>query len=123
MKCFKSRSFWRIQSFQKWDECVSVPLFRQILTQANKRELAERVQVVQAGEEGLMLTADGLSFRALDLEWQSGSGVSGRDEFFSLLKQSVAAKSLLAKGVVKIQIEDQPPVRGQYQICRLKLIG
>src|SRR5262249_35483583 len=90
--------------------------------------------VLNASPQMAMLVAQALGFWAIDLEATSERGVSGRDEFLSRVQETIRRPSpemaaftmeqhLVAKGVVKIQIEDRPPVPGEYQICKLRTIG
>jgi hypothetical protein len=107
--------------------------FRSILTRSNQEALIERIQVLRPHPQKATLRAGHLGFWAIDLEvdWQ---GVSGREEFVSRVREPIrrpppglAAVALeqhiLAKGVVRIQIEAEPPVAGEYQVCKLRTIG
>jgi hypothetical protein len=108
--------------------------FRQILAQSGKRELVEQVRVAKVNQQMAMLVAGSLGFWAIDIDIRSQLGVSGKDEFLSRANESIrrpppemaaftAEQHILARGVVKIQIEDEPRVAEQYQICKLKIIG
>jgi hypothetical protein len=100
----------------------------------NARQLIDHVRVMNTNPQMAMLIAQPLGFWAIDLEVTSERGVTGRDKFLSRVRETIRRpppgmasftmeQHLLAKGVVKIQIEDKPPVPGEYQICKLKTIG
>jgi len=109
-------------------------IFRQLLKQLNKQELIERMQVSNVNEQMAVLMAGGFCCWAIDLNTSSANGVIGREEFLSRVSQPIrrpppemaaftVEQHILAMGVAKIQIEDQPAVPGEYQICKLKTIG
>lgn len=108
--------------------------FRQLLVQFDNPKLVEHIQLMNTNQQIAMFSADGFGFWAIDLDAHSERGVSGRDEFIARVKvpirrppPSMAAfaveQHILARGVAKIQIEDEPPVPGLYQICRVKVVG
>ena len=107
--------------------------FRNILRQSNKLELIERIHVSKPHPQRATLRAEHLGFWAIDLEIQ-WRGVSGKEEFVSRVRKPIrrpppelaavaVEQHILAKGVVTIQIEDEPPVAGEYQVCKLRTIG
>jgi hypothetical protein len=115
-------------------QILGTALFQKVLADINAQPLIEQMRVTKADAQMVTLLAQWISFWAIDFEVTSKRGVSGRDEFLSRVKEPIrrpppqmaaftAEQHLLAKGVVKIQIEDEPSVPGEYQICKLRTIG
>src|SRR5262249_10272077 len=109
-------------------------LFPRVLRQMNAGQLAEQVRLMKADSQMVMLIAETVGFWAIDFEVISARGVKGREEFLWRLKDPIlrpppemraftAEQHIIVKGVLQIQVQDQPPSSKEYQICKLRTVG
>jgi hypothetical protein len=115
-------------------QALASGIFPRILRQLKAEALAGQVRVMKADSQMVMLIAQMVGFWAIDFEVASSRGVMGRDEFLWRVKEPIlrpppemraftAEQHIIVKGVVQIQVQNQPPSSKEYQICKLRTVG
>lgn len=115
-------------------QVVADAVLRQVLTKMNASALIDRIRPSQPYRQMATLMAGSVGCWAIDLDETSERGVTGWEEFVSRVREPIrrpppamaaftAEQHLVARGVLKIQIDDGPTAPGQYQVCKLKTVG